>query len=385
MAQDFDLPLVVETSVVEAGIPFTRERRIARKKNSLYPTRVEDRFGNWVKYTYVNSWNETVKLSKIESSDGRVISIEYTSGGFIDSVRAGDRVWRYAYSPAAGGSLLTAVRLPDESEWKIDFSAFGRAGISYKPLEPDDPNARNCSRQGDLFDSSTYVGRLTHPSGATASYQIGVVLHGRSSVPLYCKNVTRPSNNRNDDIALIPVSFYELSLLQKDIYGPGLGLSRWRYDYWGATSFKYLSGDPKFPTCPPSVLICSAPLCSSADCAGTKNTAVTQPDGSQVVYSYGNTYGYDEGKLNSIAWISAKGDLLKKEVRSYDLSQVDGIYPARWGESPRLRNSGFTDEYHRPMLSKVVTQNGVSFITENLIFDAYARPVKVSVRSEVVQ
>jgi len=37
------------------------------------------------------------------------------------------------------------------------------------------------------------------------------------------------------------------------------------------------------------------------------------------------------------------------------------------------------------MLSKVVTQNGVSFITENLIFDAYARPVKVSVRSEVVQ
>lgn len=383
MAQDMDLPLIVETGSVESGIPFTRERRLARKKNSLYPTRVEDHLGNWVKYTYSNAWNETVKLSRIESSDGRVISIAYNSSGLVDSVTAGARVWRYEYSSVAGGNLLASVRLPDMTKWSIDFSDFARAAIVYKPLEPGDPNARNCSRQGDLFDSSTYVGRLTHPSGAVAEYTVGVALHSRSNVPLYCKNVTRPSNNRNDDIAIIPVSFYGLSLLQKGVYGSGVSMMRWMYEYWGDSSFTYLSGDARFPTCPPEIAVCSAPLCASANCAGAKKTAVTAPDGSQVVYRYGNTYGYDEGKLNSILWLSPTGVVEKREVRSYDLSGADGVYPARWGISPKVRNAGFTDEYHRPMLSKVITQDGVDFTVENIKFDSLARPTNIVERSDV--
>ena len=47
-----------------------------RKLNAMYVTKVTDRFGNTVTYTYDNAATAPVRLRRIEASDGRVITFE---------------------------------------------------------------------------------------------------------------------------------------------------------------------------------------------------------------------------------------------------------------------------------------------------------------------
>ncbi len=383
MAQDAEPALVSQTAQVVSNVAKTIERRVSRKKNHIYPTRVEDRYGNWVSYTYSNAWNQTVRLTRIDSSDGRSIAVQYDSEGNVSQVAANGRVWTYSYTNDGGRRTLTGVRQPDQTQWSIDFSGLGRASIQYVIGEPGDQNSRNCARQGEPYGPLSFSGSMVHPSGLSAQFTVGIVLHGRSNVPLYCKNVTRPFNDRTDDIAWIPPAHYGLSLVSKTLSGVGIEPMQWTYAYSTGSSYKYLAADPKFPVCPPEVLDCTAPLCTSDDCAGSKSTAITAPDGSSVRYKYGNSYRYNEGKLLDTEVRSSSGELLRKERLTYDLSLADSNYPARWGVSPRYRQAGFPSELHRPLLSKTVTQDGVNFGWTVQQFDTLARPVAVSKQSSV--
>lgn len=377
MAQDQEPVLVSQTAESVSNIAHTVERRISRKKNSIYPTRVEDRYGNWVSYTYENAWNQTVRLTRIESSDGRSIAVRYDGAGNISQVEANGRVWNYGYISDGTKRTLASVRLPDQTEWVIDFKGLGRAHISYVVGEPGDQNTRNCARQGEPYEPTSFSGSMVHPSGLSAQFTVGVVLHGRSNVPLYCKNVTRPSNDRTDDIAWIPPAHYGLSLTEKTLSGVGLAPMRWTYAYSAGSSFKYLSTDPKFPVCPPEVAECTAALCTSDECAGSKGTTITAPDGSSTTYRYGNSYRYNEGKLLSTDVRNSNGQIVSSERRRYDLSLADSSYPARWGISPRYRQAGFPSELHRPLLSKTIAQDGVEFVWTAQQFDSLARPLVV--------
>ncbi|WP_229298716.1 hypothetical protein [Stenotrophomonas maltophilia] len=68
----------------------------------LYATRVEDRHGNWVSYSYDGA-NPT-RLLAIISNDGARIDIDYDAQGKIGAVRAGDRTWRYNYVDSYWGA-----------------------------------------------------------------------------------------------------------------------------------------------------------------------------------------------------------------------------------------------------------------------------------------
>lgn len=81
----------------------------------LYATRVEDRHGNWVSYSYDGA-NPT-RLLAIISNDGARIDIDYDAQGKIGAVRAGDRTWRYNYVDSYWGRTLNEVVLPDQSRW----------------------------------------------------------------------------------------------------------------------------------------------------------------------------------------------------------------------------------------------------------------------------
>ena len=59
-------------------------------------TRIEDRFGNWVTYTYSGD-----QLSRIDASDGRYIRVAGVSGGNITSVESSVGTWGYSYSTSA--------------------------------------------------------------------------------------------------------------------------------------------------------------------------------------------------------------------------------------------------------------------------------------------
>ena len=72
-----------------------------RSRIFLLATEVQDRFGNWVKYTYNGD-----QLTRITASDGREIDITW-SGNTVVSANAGSRTWSYGYS---GGMLKTVTR-----------------------------------------------------------------------------------------------------------------------------------------------------------------------------------------------------------------------------------------------------------------------------------
>jgi len=72
-------------------------------ENTLYATRVEDRFGNWVEYSYSNAWNQPGRLTKILAKDGRQIDIAYANDRILTVTAvspansADNRTWTYAY------------------------------------------------------------------------------------------------------------------------------------------------------------------------------------------------------------------------------------------------------------------------------------------------
>ncbi|HJS34230.1 MAG TPA: hypothetical protein VJ766_01955, partial [Pseudoxanthomonas sp.] len=84
--------------------------QIARRRNVLYATRVEDRFGNWVTYTYTNNYDQPARLTSILANDGRQITVGYNAQGHVANVGTGSQTWTYEYSyPTATTGTLTAV------------------------------------------------------------------------------------------------------------------------------------------------------------------------------------------------------------------------------------------------------------------------------------
>ena len=134
MAQDVEPALVSQTAQVVSNIAHTVERRVSRKKNHIYPTRVEDRYGNWVSYTYSNAWNQTVRLARIDSSDGRSIAVQYDAEGNIAQVTTNGRSWTYSYTNDGSKRTLSGVRQPDQTQWSIDFSGLASRVVAPSAL-----------------------------------------------------------------------------------------------------------------------------------------------------------------------------------------------------------------------------------------------------------
>jgi YD repeat-containing protein len=104
---------------------------LSRKKIRIFATKVEDRFGNWVRYEWSNS-----RLQRIYANDGREIALTYDASGRLSTASAAGRVWSYQYSAfnavvQSNTHYLSTVVLPDGGQWKYDASAFVRS-IVYK-------------------------------------------------------------------------------------------------------------------------------------------------------------------------------------------------------------------------------------------------------------
>ncbi|MGY0799868.1 hypothetical protein ACW7G0_12545 [Lysobacter sp. A286] len=363
------------TTTFVLGVPKTSTQRHARRHNVLYPTRVEDRFGNWVTYTYTNARTAPVRLVSIQSSDARRIDVHYNAIGHVSSVVAHGQTWSYQYAAAnAVDKTLASVTLPDASSWAIEFSDLLASRVEYTRGVPSEP-WRSCVHHPDLISPESFSGRVTHPSGAVGDFTVKVQLHGRTNVPLNCNNFTAPHNDRNDDVSFWTISHHGLSLAEKKISGPGLSTGTWTYAYSSPSSYYYPGGDSSYPVCPPGT-DCSIPRCTSDDCAGSSRTTVTDPVGHWIRYHHGNSYRYNEGKLLKVEE-GTGATVLRSIWSTYDLTQLDHEYPAKWGTSPRMIGDGFTSEYHRPLLHKAIAQDGASFNYRVDTFDAFARPVKV--------
>jgi len=391
MAQHYEPPLRRPTPIQGLGGEIPTDRR----KNVLYATRIEDRFGNWVQFKYSNAWNQPGRLNAgtaqpaITSSDGRTLSVTYNSSGHIATVSDGTRTWSYTYtSLTSGRKTLSQVTLPDTSAWTIAFSAFTTAEIQYTEVFAPGEIYRSCSiLETPVNYASEPVGTITHPAGAVGTFTVNIKEHGRSSVTLNCGNVTS-QNDTNDDANLFPISYHALTLKSKQVSGPGLTAATWNYSYTSGKSIhRYPGTTLAYPVCTAwnsgmgvPYYDCWAPPCQSAACAGSSKTVVSGPNGEWTRYTYGNTFRYDEGKLKMVEVGTGAVDpanALRTTLYEYDLNfAATTPYLASFGEGSQVNYASFPSEYHRPLLERTITQQGTNFVWAATAFDALARPTE---------
>lgn len=344
------------------------QRPVPRDEIRLYPTRIEDRFGNWVAYQWSGA-----QLLFITSSDGRQLSLSWENVDGYDRVTKvatnTGREWRYGYSAY---SQLTTVTQPDNSAWNIDFGAmWGNPYYSNDP-EPQIPGGRarlqdkalTCSWMRALVPL-TRTASITHPSGARGEFVFQTIRHGRQNVPLDCiappdmSARPEPDYEPTEDAytALVPARFDVLAVRSKTVTGPGLPGYTWSYDY--TTPIGSWAG-----TC--------------ANCATTKTTTVTGPGGERTVSTYGVVFNDNEGQLLQVETY-AGSTLLRKSTSTYlsNASAPQQAFADRMGVSPQIRLDSFSSERQRPQISGSVLQDGVSFYSDNETFDEFAQPMRV--------
>ncbi len=358
---------------------------LQRKRNTLYVTRVEDRFGNYVTYTYSNAWNEPVRLQSIVANDDRQITVSYTGGRLRTATASGySRPWTYHYD---GDNWLTGLTLPDFSNWSFNIKNLVTAKIQYAH---NDGQSYCTNPAHPLHPNQQFTGSITHPSGAQATFAVGPTQQGRSKVPMICVNhgtgapqsAQTPRHQNNH---------YGLAIKQKTVEGPGLPQMNWNYQY----SPNYSWACAVTPGGPPGLSNCPTPLpaagfCQDESCATGRSTTIVQGPDEWTRYRFGNTYLYDEGQLRTVDKGTSVSQILETETTTYNLAQSGQPYPTPIGISRRSRGDGFLGQFLKPRRSHQIArpQQATTFTWQVptgchtnsalLCFDTFARPTRVT-------
>jgi RHS repeat-associated protein len=342
MAQEQDLTKSRRVVGV-TGIPITVYDHLPRGRFGLYATRVEDRFGNWVTYSYTNAANAPVRLSQIESSDGRLITVTHNSNGYVQNVSTNGRTWTYGYTGSGiAGTSLSSVALPDGTAWALSLHNLQSLLIRYYQGDSGE-FWRNCTNPGDIVEN-TYVGSVKHPSGATAEYSLFPTRQRRYGINYASNCAIGDPDDPNDDSEWYPSAWDSYAIIKKRVFGSGISDQEWNY--------AYEEGD---------------------------RTVVTGPS-DYTRYTYGNTFKVNEGKLLTVERGGSAASILHREDYTYELAQSGMPYPTPIGTSPNPRNDDFVEEFLLPQKSRVVARDSATFSSLVQQYDAFARPLR-TVRS----
>ncbi|MEJ7805154.1 MAG: RHS repeat-associated core domain-containing protein, partial [Telluria sp.] len=312
---------------------------LARTEVWLLPSKVVDRFGNTVTYTYDPA--KPKNLMRIDSSDGRLITLTYNAADQVATVNDQSRIWNYSYHTIGTKANLDKVVQPDGSSW--DFANFDAI------LDPVNLiNSGGCNSPPPI-NSGPGTGSIIHPSGATGTFTVTPTIHGRSHLEHSCTYTS------TTEYLLTPRFFATRSLTKKAITGPGLPSMVWNYDY-GPTNESWVE-------------------CTS--CISTKTVTVTDPATNVSRYTYGNQHNVNEGRLelSETGW---NGSSALSSTAHYYKPFGAGPYPHYMGYA-NTGNFGDADMNARlaPEYQRVVTQQGATFTWTADVFDTKARPTTV--------
>ncbi len=305
--------------------------QLYRDEVRIYPTRIEDRFGNWLTYTYSGE-----KVTQISANDGRAIDLTYhPTHGTIQSVVSGGRTWQYEYSSSR---RLIRVVQPDGSVW-----AFGVGGAPVLLLIYQIQQANSgCDALGD-WNVGAKNFTMTHPSGAIGVFTFTPTRHTRSNIsPQQACHIVEglyeygpPRNSDN------------YALTAKSLSGPGLTAMSWNVTY--ATG-------------------CNA--CES------KVVSITNPDLSLTRHTFGTRYYLDEGKLLRTETLpNANAAAVRDEVVSYAVSPTNPSYAYQPGWTGMSYEDAFGGTRVVPETVRTITQGGATFNSRVNSFDSFARPL----------
>lgn len=322
-----------------------------RTKVYLLVSRIEDRFGNWVNYTYAGD-----RLTAITASDGRSITIEW-SGRTIVKASANGRDWFYTYSGDTGYVYdfvwLETVTLPDATRYKYSYqsdSPFGVLNTNYTPLDSD---PAWCDEPD--FDPNSFTMIATHPSGAVGTFYIPYQRMHRSGTPkTACVRVS------DENYQLRKADYFDLYSIQtKTITGPGIPSLQWTYTYGDRGPGRTTATIPCWTLC-----------------ATEKAVIVTQPDGSQIRNRFGILYAGNEGRLLGTKTVAPDGTVVRTQATTYVSSSEAASmpFPNRWGDWTGADDAGLALDI-RPVKQTTTTQDGVTFSNTVTSFDGFVRPV----------
>ncbi|WP_429199205.1 hypothetical protein [Luteibacter sp. W1I16] len=344
---------------------------LPRREGRMLVTRVEDRFGNYLLYSYRG---DTDQVSDIVASDGRHVTFVYEANSpRISSVTvqggaAGTRTWTYAYTKPSQLYQLSSVTQPDGARWSYDLTAFNSAWLDMSSA------AGTCDAIGSPSNVGTpYTSSMTHPSGLSASFTIKPVKRGRSYVPRVCMaGPNMPATpNGVGTYASIPNASYSMAITQRQLSGAGIGTQTWNYAYSPSNE--------------------SWSVNCSTGCASTVWTKVVSPDGHAERSTFSNRYDYSESLLLSEEVFDGDADTttLRRRVQ-YGYVNPDpaqdaraGVYAHPWGYTPSTRMNDAQMQQQIPMASTVVQQDGDQYTWNALSFDGFARPREMQRYSSV--
>lgn len=353
-----------------------------REEVRLYPTRIEDRFGNSVTYTWRGD-----RLVSIQGNDGRQLSMTYNANGRIATVSDQSRTWTYQYA-AGAADHLEAVILPDASRWEFQLTSLANTSIAYQPAVPGNapPMEGPYCNKSRLFvagAANRRIATITHPSGAKGTFEFEATRHGRTYVDDDCQqpNDDQPLFHHN----LLPIRFDTMALVGKTISGAGIQTGThanpdpslpgyyWSYDY-----------HPGIATVPAG----TTSLCASnpGTCPETKNVAVVAPDGTRSLTQFGIRYGVNEGYSMSTGIYAPDSSVaLRSQSFSYATGGMPGAaFPLSMGEVPWLgRGDAFSSAQQHPQRSRMTNQDDTAFTWEAVAFDTFAKPTQVVRNSSV--
>lgn len=364
----------------ERSVPPVQRGSLVNDRLRVYllATKVEDRYGNHVKFTYDGYGNlQTVQgFDRTGAADGRKIKLDWTSGRIGSATEnpnpaAGQlsRTWNYGYQTHSGDTQprLTSVTLPDASTWAFEYPG-DYLYVDYERW--DGSNSSACS--GAPRPLGEFKLNITHPSGATGKFEFAMGRHGRSGVPQsYCIRVfsfggsgSLPDQQPSFRMAVSPFSDV-YSLQSKTITGAGLPPDGLKWTY---------AQTRPLPGHFPGLWAGSVVPCTT--CEKDKIITVRNPDGSATHHRFGIVFGHNEGKLLQTDQLAIDSSVLQSEETEYICGNNSDDLPCQL----RYGTQGGGDDPSAGQIwavkEKRITQQNVPFKRTNETFDAFARPLK---------
>ncbi|KFZ27786.1 hypothetical protein IDAT_12800 [Pseudidiomarina atlantica] len=260
---------------------------------NIQVSRIEDRFGNWVKYNYAPSTVPTGtssglqayfnKLTSIESSDGRRITIQYEAGASserVRSIQADGKTWLYTYREeydqreSIYKDVLDTITRPDGKAWELNlaFDLFG--GFSNNSIGMGD-----CQAPADFSVVST----VRHPDGALFRLTQKPTRFGRVGVPLHTIR----------DFHQVDRCFVNMAITKKELEFNQEVLV-WNYSY------SQNAGSPKqtqqATPSPEALDGLPTSVTQGLTLMDLRSTSVNAPDGSRTVHVFDRRFNAFEGQ-----------------------------------------------------------------------------------------
>jgi len=306
-----------------------RTKYIPRKQVFALVSRVEDRHGNWLNYTY-NGKN----LTQITSNDGRSIFFTYDALNRVTAISSGGRSWVYTYREQIGNQRggLRGVLLPDSSSWT--YEKVGNMA-EFMPVRSEDSDI--CGPPAGQYAPNLSFTAVA-PSKAVGSFTF---------------QMTTIQRDDFDCLGATPAYYFAFHLNKRVVTGPGLA--------------------------PQTTTWAMEPVLQAYDYRWVTKTL---PDGSSIRSKFGRDPNRNERQLFQEDIVAPNGVVMQSISHSYVEVGSANPFPERKGFLYYLDPGGWLIGRILPMRQTIILRNGVSYVSLVDNYDKLGRPLVIT-RSSV--